>query len=154
MAYGNVGSADVVGVTPTLEFGVAFTLEFDAGSTLKGGTSSSCSGVHLFRLGVWCSERTPVSEHRILQWFRFSIALTGTILFEHFQEIRGCHDCVVVFGDGWHASVCREQLVSPAARAVSRLWIAEVHFAVVEHGWADVPRINGVGLERVPDRGR
>ena len=64
MASGDVGSADVVGVTPTLEFGVAFTLEFDAGSTLEGGTSSSRSGVHLFRLGVWCSERTPVSRLR------------------------------------------------------------------------------------------
>lgn len=80
MASGAVGSADVVGVTPTLEFGIGLTLEFDAGSILvQGGTSSSRSGVHLFRPGVWCSERTRVSERKILQWFIFSIALTGTI---------------------------------------------------------------------------
>ena len=79
IAYGAVGSADVVGVTPTLEFDIVFTLEFDAGSTLEGGTSSSRSGVHLFRLCVWCSERTQVSERKILQWFLFSIALTSTI---------------------------------------------------------------------------
>ena len=52
MVSGAVGSADVVGVTPTFKFGTGFTLEFDAGSTLEGGTSSSLSGVHLFRLGV------------------------------------------------------------------------------------------------------
>ena len=67
IASGNVGSADVVGGTLTLEFGVAFTLELDVGSTLEGCTSSSRSGVHLFCLGVWCSERTPVSERNILQ---------------------------------------------------------------------------------------
>ena len=77
-ASGAVGLVDVVGETFTLEFGV-FTLEFDAGPTLEGGTASSRSGVHLFCLGVWFSERTLVSERKILQWFRFSIALTGTI---------------------------------------------------------------------------
>ena len=66
MASGAVGSANVVGVTPTLEFGTGFTLEFDAGSTLEGGTSSSRSGVHLVRLSVWCLERTPASERKIL----------------------------------------------------------------------------------------
>ena len=75
-------------------------------------------------------------------------------LLEHFQDIRGRHDCVVGFGDGWHASVCREQLIRPAARAVSRLWVLEVHLTVVEHGCANVPCVNGVELERVPDRGR
>ena len=75
-------------------------------------------------------------------------------LLEHFKEIRGRDDRVVGFGDGWHASVCREQLVRPAARAASRLRIVKVHFAVVEHGWVDVPRIDVMGLERVPDRGR
>ena len=79
IASGAVGLADVVGVPPTLEFGTGFTLEFDVGSTLEGGTSSSRAGVHLFCLGVWCSERTRVSECKILQWFLFSIALTGTI---------------------------------------------------------------------------
>ena len=79
MASGAVRSVDVVGVTPTFEFGTGFTLQFDAGSTLEGGTSSSRSGVHLFRVGVLCSERTRVSERTILQWFLFSIALTGTI---------------------------------------------------------------------------
>ena len=78
IASGAVGSVDVVGGTFTLEFG-AFTLEFDAGPTLEGDTASSRSGVHLFCLGVWFSERTLVSERKILQWFRFSIALTGTI---------------------------------------------------------------------------
>ena len=86
-----------------------------------------------------------VSFFNCTNWYSF---------FEHFQEIRGHHDCVVVFGDGWHASVRREQLVRPAARAVSHLRIVEVHFAVVKHRWADVPHIDGVGLERVPDRGR
>ena len=72
IASGAVGSVDVVGGTFTLEFG-AFTLKFDAEPTLEGGAASSRSGVHLFCLGVWCSERTLVSERKILQWFCFQL---------------------------------------------------------------------------------
>ena len=79
MASGDVGSADVVSVMPTLEFGVAFTLNFDAGFTREGDTSSICSGVHLFRRGVWRSERTLVSERKIFYVALFFNLLTGAI---------------------------------------------------------------------------
>ena len=45
----------------------------------------------------------------------------------------------------------REQFVRPAARAVSRLLVVEVHFTVVVHRWADTPCVSDMGLERVPD---
>ena len=71
MASGAVGSTDVVGVLPTLEVRDISTLEDDAGSTLEGGMHSICSGIHLFRLGVWCSVRTLVNKRKIMQWFCF-----------------------------------------------------------------------------------
>ena len=79
MAYGAVESVDADDVTPTLEFSIVLTLEFDTGSTFEGGTFSIRLGAHLLRLGVWCSQRILVSERNILQWFFFSIALTGMI---------------------------------------------------------------------------
>ena len=80
IASSAVGSTDAVGVLPTLKIGVVFTLEFNVASTLGGGTSSICSGTHLFCLGVWRLVRTLVSELKILKWFLISIALTGTII--------------------------------------------------------------------------
>ena len=79
MAFSAVGSTDVVDVSLTLEVGAVSTLKVDTGSILEGGTSSIRLGVHLFWLGVWCSERTRVNERKILQWFLFSFTLNGTI---------------------------------------------------------------------------
>ena len=73
MTSGAVGSTDVVGVLPTLEICVVPTLKFDDGFTLEGGVSLIRSGIHLFRLDVWCSVRTPVNEQNKLQWFIFQL---------------------------------------------------------------------------------
>ena len=75
-------------------------------------------------------------------------------LLEHFQEIRGRHDCVVILGDCWYASVRWEQRVRPAARAVSGFRIVEIHLVVVVHQWANIPCVDGMGLERVRAGGR
>ena len=80
IASDTVGSTYVVGVVPTPKVGAVLTLKFDVASTLEGDTSFVCSRVHLFYVGMWCSVRTLVNELKILQWFLFSIALTGAIL--------------------------------------------------------------------------
>ena len=153
MAYGVVGSADAVGVTPTLEVGVVPTLEPDAGSTFKGGMSIIRLGIHLFCLDVWRSARTPVSERNILQLFLFNCT-NWYHMFEHFQEIRGYHDCVVLLGDWLHARVGCKQFVDSVACTVSRPWAVEKYLAVMLHRCANIPCGNVMGLKCVSDGGR
>ena len=71
-----------------------------------------------------------------------------------FNEIRGRLDCVVVLGDCWHVSVCQEQLVCSTACAVSHPRVVEVHLVVVQHWWANISCVDGMGLKRVYDIGR
>ena len=129
IASDTVGSTYVVGVVPTPEVGAVFTLIFDVASTLEGDTSSVRSRVHLFYVSMWYSVRTLVSELKILQWFIFSIVLTGAILLNisrrsaatmivwSSSEIVGMRACV---GNSFYVPLLVQYLVFGLLKFISR----------------------------------